>query len=58
MKKKPDYSCKVVLVGDSSVGKTNIIRRICKDDFQSSTTITVGFDVLKKYFRTEHNETI
>ena len=51
--KKPDYFCKIVLVGNSCVGKTNIIRRICLDQFELISSATVGFDMLKKYYRTE-----
>lgn len=35
---------KVVLIGDSSVGKTSIINRFCNSDFSHNLTSTIGLD--------------
>ena len=47
MEENQDYSVtyKIILLGDSNVGKTSIINRYCKDLFQeeSQPTIGVGF---------------
>ena len=46
--KEPDYSdyCKVILVGDSGVGKTSIIKRFNYKQYEedSLTTIRPAFD--------------
>lgn len=38
----PDRLFKIVLVGNSSVGKTSLLRRFCDDCFQPGTSATVG----------------
>lgn len=38
----PDRLFKVVLVGNSSVGKTSLLRSFCEGHFHPSTTATVG----------------
>uniref|UniRef100_UPI0037E77DD0 EF-hand calcium-binding domain-containing protein 4B isoform X2 n=1 Tax=Semicossyphus pulcher TaxID=241346 RepID=UPI0037E77DD0 len=40
----PDRLFKVVLVGNSSVGKTSLLRSFCEGRFNTSTTATVGID--------------
>ncbi|KAM9846021.1 EF-hand calcium-binding domain-containing protein 4B [Aulostomus maculatus] len=40
----PDRLFKVVLVGNSSVGKTSLLRSFCEGHFHPSTTATVGID--------------
>ncbi|XP_028809994.1 ras and EF-hand domain-containing protein homolog isoform X1 [Denticeps clupeoides] len=40
----PDRLFKVILVGNSSVGKTALLRRFCDGRFQPSTLATVGVD--------------
>jgi len=35
---------KVILVGDSSVGKTSLLMRLCKDEFKTNMTATLGVD--------------
>lgn len=38
----PDRLFKIVLVGNSSVGKTSMLRRFCDDAFHPGTSATVG----------------
>lgn len=38
----PDRLFKVVLVGNSCVGKTSLLRSFCEGRFHPSTTATVG----------------
>jgi len=45
--KSPSYIFKICLVGDSSVGKTCIARRLCYDTFSLNTQLTVGIDFYK-----------
>ena len=38
-----DYMVKLLIVGDSGVGKTCILLRYCKDKFKESHLTTIGF---------------
>ncbi len=40
----PERVFKVILVGDSSVGKTSFMRRFCHDQFTDSFCSTIGVD--------------
>ncbi|KAI7789654.1 EF-hand calcium-binding domain-containing protein 4B [Triplophysa rosa] len=40
----PQHLFKVILVGNSSVGKTALLRRFCDGHFHSATSATVGID--------------
>ncbi|XP_051917648.1 EF-hand calcium-binding domain-containing protein 4B isoform X2 [Hippocampus zosterae] len=40
----PDRIFKIVLVGNSNVGKTSLLRRFCDDCFNPDTSATVGID--------------
>ena len=35
---------KVIVLGDSGVGKSNLITRLCQDSFSDSYTATIGVD--------------
>ena len=39
-----DYLFKVVIVGNSSVGKSSLLRRFADDSFQESYLATIGVD--------------
>ena len=45
---EPDHSYKVILIGNSAVGKTSMMKRIMDfsgtDFFQSSHKVTIGVD--------------
>jgi small GTP-binding protein len=43
-----DFVVKVVLIGDSAVGKTNILSRFCKDEFSVNSHSTVGVEFASK----------
>lgn len=45
-KNKHFYSIKFIVIGDQSVGKTNIIRRFAKNEFSNEYFITIGMDFL------------
>ena len=56
----PDYSFKLVIVGDSGVGKTNLLTRFTRDQFSLNLRNTVGMNsdqrtlmVDDKYIRAE-----
>ncbi|CAL9176658.1 unnamed protein product [Musa hybrid cultivar] len=39
-----DYLFKVVLIGDSGVGKTNLLSRFARDEFSFETKSTIGVE--------------
>ena len=43
-----DIKVKIMLIGDSNVGKTSIIKRYCKNIFSKSHIATVGIDLETK----------
>ncbi|KAH3765705.1 rab11A, RAB family GTPase [Pelomyxa schiedti] len=55
-KKKPncemdddyDYLCKIVLIGDSGVGKSNLLARFARNEFQLETKSTIGVEFATK----------
>lgn len=48
-----DYLVKIVVIGDSSVGKTNIINRLCNNTFDEHTNATVSCAFSSKQFIVE-----
>lgn len=42
--KEYDKSIKIILLGDSSVGKTSIVRRLCQDDFRYDVQATISIE--------------
>ncbi|XP_074533549.1 EF-hand calcium-binding domain-containing protein 4B [Halichoeres trimaculatus] len=52
----PDRLFKVVLVGNSSVGKTSLLRRFCDDSFHPGTSATVGIDYSVKTITVDNNQ--
>ncbi len=47
---KENYEFQVVVVGDSGVGKSNLIKRFINNEFQSHSKATVGVEFLSKNF--------
>lgn len=43
-------SLKVVVIGDSGIGKTNLITRYCQNSFNDSYVSTIGIDFKMKKF--------
>lgn len=43
-----DYIAKVVVIGESSVGKTNILSRFSRNEFSIETKSTIGVEFLTK----------
>ncbi len=48
---KEDYKLKVVVVGDSGVGKTNLIKRFVSNAFSQNSKATVGVEFLSKSYK-------
>ena len=47
--KNVKYIFKIIIIGDTSVGKTNISYRFCRGEFTTDIESTVGLDFLNKY---------
>ena len=45
------YSFKFIVIGDQSVGKTNIINRFAKKDFTNEYKVTIGMEFLSYYLK-------
>ncbi|XP_015230178.1 PREDICTED: ras and EF-hand domain-containing protein homolog isoform X1 [Cyprinodon variegatus] len=52
----PDRLFKVVLVGNSSVGKTSLLQRFCDDRFHPGTFATVGIDYTVKTITVDNSQ--
>jgi small GTP-binding protein len=53
--RKFDYSLKVVVVGESGVGKTCFLIRFVRDMFEEESASTLGVEFLTKIVQTEHH---
>jgi Ras-related protein Rab-8A len=55
IKKKDDSDVivKIVIIGDSGVGKTNVLLRFCDGDFKISYAATIGVDFKIKVINIE-----
>ena len=45
---KEDYKVKIIIVGDSGVGKTNLISRYASDKFDKNSKATIGVEFIYK----------
>ncbi|CAL8263046.1 unnamed protein product [Merluccius merluccius] len=52
----PDRLFKVILVGNSSVGKTSLLKRFCDDRFCHDTSATVGVDYSVKTILVDNSQ--
>ena len=43
-KEKKSIFLKIIIVGDSSVGKTSVLNRYLSGDFENETEVTIGYD--------------
>lgn len=50
-----DYLFKIVLIGDSGVGKTNMLSRFTKNEFNIDSKPTIGVEFATKTLKTEGN---
>ena len=55
---KEDLKLKLVLLGDSGVGKTNLIARYISNSFDENTRATIGVEFFCKNFRINKKRTI
>ena len=48
---KEDYKFKIVIIGDSGVGKTNLIKRFITNTFNDNSKATVGVEFISKSYK-------
>jgi Ras-related protein Rab-11A len=48
---KEDFKLKIVVVGDSGVGKTNLIKRFISNEFSGNLKATIGVEFMSKTYR-------
>ena len=51
MSKNYDYSIKLLMIGDSDVGKTSILTKYVNDQFSNTFITTIGIDFKIKYIK-------
>jgi len=51
----PDYSFKIIVVGNSGVGKTSLLMRLCDDIFSNVYISTIGIDFKIKTFTLDND---
>ena len=47
--KEYDYIFKIVLIGDTSVGKSSLLVRFSDDQFSDTYVTTIGVDFVRKF---------
>ena len=55
---KEDFKLKIVLLGDSNVGKTNLISRYISNKFEENTKSTIGVEFFCKTFKVNKDKII
>ena len=55
---KEDFKLKIVLLGDSGVGKTNLISRYISNKFEKDTKSTIGVEFFCKTFKVNKDKII
>ena len=50
-----DIIYKIVLIGDSGVGKSNLITRFTKDEFNIESKATIGVEFATKILKVEES---
>ena len=53
-----DFLFKVVMIGDSGVGKSNLLMRYTKGEFNLESKTTIGVEFATKSLKTADNKTI
>ena len=53
---KYDFLLKIVLIGDSGVGKSNLLLRYTKDEFKMQSQMTIGVEFATKSIIIQNKE--
>lgn len=56
MQANNEYLVKLIIIGDSAVGKTNILMRFCENTFKTNYTATIGVDFKVKSIQLGHTK--
>lgn len=56
MKENYEHIIKIMLVGDSNVGKTALVNRYCGDVYSDRTTSTIGIEYRDKVIRVNNKK--
>ncbi|GAA0171752.1 hypothetical protein Leryth_002153 [Lithospermum erythrorhizon] len=54
MNQQPDYVFKIVLIGDSAVGKSQLLARFARDEFSLDSKATIGVEFQTKTMMIDH----
>jgi Ras-related protein Rab-8A len=49
----PEFLAKVIIVGDSGVGKTNLLTKYCDNEFEDAYVATIGVDFKLKMVKVD-----
>lgn len=49
----PEFLAKVIIIGDSGVGKTNLLTKYCDDEFKDAYVATIGVDFKLKMIKVD-----
>jgi small GTP-binding protein len=58
VEQKHDYYVKVVVTGDSGVGKSNLMSRFTKNEFKLDSKTTIGIEFAKHLMKLENDRTV
>ena len=53
-----DFLFKIVLIGDSGVGKSNLLSRFTKNEFNLESKATIGVEFATKSFALENGQSV
>jgi Ras-related protein Rab-11A len=53
-----DYLFKIVLIGDSGVGKSNLLSRFTRNEFNLESKATIGVEFATKTFNLENGHIV
>lgn len=53
-----EYKCKVILLGESGIGKSCLIKRFCQNEFDQNSQATVGSSFNSKTIHFKTNESL
>ena len=51
-----DYIFKVIMVGDQSVGKSNLLLRYTKNEYNPFNQVTIGIEFASKFIKIESDQ--
>lgn len=51
-----DFIFKIVMVGDQNVGKSNLLLRFTKNEFDPNSQVTLGMEFAAKFLKIESDQ--